>query len=249
MKTWKAIIIDDEPLARQRLKRLLKTYDHIEIIGEAENGEDGLDKITELNPALVFLDIEMPVLNGFEMLARLAKQPRVVFTTAYDQYAIKAFEENSIDYLLKPIEAERLEKTISKLEKFNDEMPGAVLEAMIRQIRQPAQSQTITVKSGDRIILVKHAEISYLQAEEKYVSIVTVSGKKYLSDFTLSSLEEKLPASFVRIHRACIINADQIKEITKGFNGVFNFILHNHESNALSSSRSNGDFIKERFDI
>ncbi|MET0243684.1 MAG: LytTR family transcriptional regulator DNA-binding domain-containing protein [Flavitalea sp.] len=249
MKTWKAIIIDDEPLARQRLKRLLKPYDHIEIIGEAENGEDGLEKINALNPALVFLDIEMPVLNGFEMLARIAKQPRVVFTTAYDQYAIKAFEENSVDYLLKPIEAERLELTISKLEKIREEMPGAILEAMIRQIRQPAQSQTITVKTGDRIILVKHSEISYLQAEEKYVSIMTVTGKKYLTDFSLSSLEEKLPSAFVRIHRACIINADQIKEINKGFNGVFNFILHNHESTAISSSRSNGDFIRERFDI
>ncbi|RYG03696.1 MAG: response regulator [Chitinophagaceae bacterium] len=249
MKTWKTIIIDDEPLARQRLKRLLKPFDHIDIIGEAENGQDGLERISGLNPDLVFLDIEMPVLNGFEMLARLTKQPRVVFTTAYDQYAIKAFEENSVDYLLKPIEGERLEKTISKLEKINDAMPGSVLEAMIRQIRQPSQSQTITVKSGDRIILVKHAEISYLQAEEKYVSIVTVNGKKYLTDLTLSSLEEKLPASFVRIHRACIINSDQIKEITKGFNGVFNFVLHNHENNALSSSRSNNDYIRERFDI
>src|SRR5437870_387714 len=100
-KVWKTLIIDDEQLARQRLKRLLKPYDELDIIGEAVNGADGLEQIQTLQPDLVFLDIEMPVLNGFEMLAKLTKQPKVVFTTAYDQYAIKAFEEDSIDYLLK----------------------------------------------------------------------------------------------------------------------------------------------------
>ena len=115
-KTWKTLIIDDERLARQRLVRILKPYKHIDIIGEAANGRDGLEKIEELKPDLIFLDIEMPVFNGFEMLRQLKHQPKVVFTTAYDQYAIKAFEEDSIDYLLKPVEANRIEKTIEKLQ-------------------------------------------------------------------------------------------------------------------------------------
>ncbi|RZL14999.1 MAG: response regulator, partial [Pedobacter sp.] len=105
---YKTIVIDDEQLARQRIKRLLKEYDEIEIIAEAENGAEGLLLIEQHQPDLIFLDIEMPVLNGFEMLAKLTHQPKVVFTTAYDQYAIKAFEEGSIDYLLKPVELERL---------------------------------------------------------------------------------------------------------------------------------------------
>lgn len=249
MKTWNAIIIDDEPLARQRLKRLLKPHDHIQIIGEADNGETGLSIIAELQPDLIFLDIEMPVLNGFEMLARLPDPPRVVFTTAYDQYAIKAFEENSVDYLLKPIENDRLDKTIARLDSLGEPLQSSVLEKMLLQIRQPALAKTLTIKTGDKIMLIKLAEISYAQAEEKYVSIFTTAGKKFLTDYTLSSLEEKFPANFVRIHRAFIINADQIKEITKGFNGVFNFVLHHFEQNPISSSRSNADFIKERFDI
>src|ERR1700710_3262244 len=115
-KSWKTIIIDDEQLARQRLARLLAPYDTIDIVAEAVNGEDGFKKIESLLPDLIFLDIEMPVFNGFEMLAKLKHQPKVFFNTAYDQYAIKAFEEDSIDYLLKPVETERLEKTIKKLQ-------------------------------------------------------------------------------------------------------------------------------------
>jgi two-component system, LytTR family, response regulator len=116
-KIWKSLIVDDEQLARQRLIRLLKPYDEIDVIGEAVNGQDGLEKIEMLLPDLIFLDIEMPVFNGFEMLRQLKHQPKVIFTTAYDQYAIKAFEEDSIDYLLKPVETERLEKTQKKLQQ------------------------------------------------------------------------------------------------------------------------------------
>jgi two-component system, LytTR family, response regulator len=135
-KTWKTLIIDDEQLARHRLSRLLKPYGEIDIIGEAVNGQDGLEKIEKLLPDLVFLDIEMPVFNGFEMLAKLKHQPKVVFTTAYDQYAIKAFEEGSIDYLLKPIETERLEKTLTRVQQTQHQpLPQLPLEALIKQLQ------------------------------------------------------------------------------------------------------------------
>jgi two-component system LytT family response regulator len=249
-KTWKTLIIDDERLARQRLVRLLKPYEHIDIIGEAVNGQDGLEKIEELKPDLIFLDIEMPVFNGFEMLRQLKHQPKVVFTTAYDQYAIKAFEEDSIDYLLKPVETNRIEKTIEKLQRTQHQPPPYLpLQALIEQLHIKKDIKTLTVKIGDKILLIKLDRIIYIEAEEKYVFLHTADGKKHLTDFTISSLEKKLPEVFVCVHRSIIINSDHIKEIRKGFNGAFVFVMNNHENTCISSSRSNGERLRERFGI
>ncbi|WP_316771398.1 LytR/AlgR family response regulator transcription factor [Pedobacter frigiditerrae] len=246
---WKTIIIDDEQLARQRIKRLLTQYDEIEIIAEAENGAEGLEIIESLKPDLVFLDIEMPVLNGFEMLAKLKHHPKVVFTTAYDQYAIKAFEEGSIDYLLKPIEIERLDKTIKKLKQTNLAPAQVPIEELIRQIQGKKSIKTLTVKLGDKILLIKLDDIVHIQAEDKYVFLHTVDGKKHLTDFTLSTLEEKLPEEFLRIHRSEIINTEYIKEIRKGFNGALIFVLNNPDETRVTSSRSNSEALRLRFGI
>ncbi len=250
MKTWKTLIIDDEELARRRLMRLLEPYSEVEIIGEAVNGQDGLEKTEELQPDLVFLDIEMPVFNGFEMLAQLKHQPKVVFTTAYDQYAIKAFEEDSIDYLLKPVEAARLEKTLKKLQQSHHEPQSYLpLETLMKQLQIKKDIKTLTVKIGDKILLIKLDNIIFIEAEEKYVFLHTSDGKKHLTDFTISSLEEKLPEQFVRIHRGTIINSDHIKEIRKGFNGAFVFVMNNTENSRLTSSRSNAEVLRDRFGI
>ena len=246
---YKTIVIDDEQLARQRIKRLLKEYDEIEIIAEAENGAEGLLLIEQHQPDLVFLDIEMPVLNGFEMLAKLTHQPKVVFTTAYDQYAIKAFEEGSIDYLLKPVELERLDKTIKKLKQTKLVPAQIPLEELIRQINGKKAIKTLTVKIGDKILLIKLSDIVHIQAEDKYVFLHTVDGKKHLTDFTLSTLEEKLPEEFLRIHRSDIINTDFIKEIRKGFNGALIFVLNNQAETRVTSSRSNSEALRIKFDI
>jgi len=249
-KIWKSLIIDDEQLARQRLMRLLKPYDEIDIIGEAANGQDGLEKIEMLLPDLIFLDIEMPLFNGFEMLRQLKHQPKVIFTTAYDQYAIKAFEEDSIDYLLKPVETERLEKTLKKLQKMQHQpMPNLTLDALIKQMQLKKEIKTLTVKIGDKILLIKLDSIIYIEAEEKYVFLHTADGKKHLTDFTINSLEEKLPENFTRIHRSYIINTDHIKEIRKSFNGAFVFVMNNTENTRLTSSRSNGEMLRQRFGI
>lgn len=246
---WKTIVIDDEQLARQRLKRLLKAYDEIEVVAEAEDGERGLESINAHKPDLIFLDIEMPILNGFEMLAKLTHQPKIVFTTAYDQYAIKAFEEGSIDYLLKPIEAERLDKTIKKLKQTNLSAVPVQIEELIRRMQQKRPIRTLTVKLGDKILLIKLTDIVYVQAEDKYVFLHTADGRKHLTDFTLSALEEKLPEEFIRIHRSEIINTEYIKEIRKGFNGALVFVLNNAEETRVTSSRSNSEALRERFDI
>src|SRR5215467_3984251 len=167
-KTWKTLIVDDEQLARQRLVHLLRPFEQIEIIGEAINGQNGLEKVEELKPDLIFLDVQMPVFNGFEMLSHLKHQPKVVFTTAYDQYAVKAFEEDSIDYLLKPVETGRLEKTIIKLQRTQNKPPADLpLRELIDQLHLKKNIKTLTVKIADKILLIKLDRIMYIRAEEK----------------------------------------------------------------------------------
>lgn len=248
-KTWNVLLIDDEPLARQRLRRLLKEHDHINIIGEAGNGAEGLKQIEELNPDLIFLDIEMPVYNGFDMLSRLNDPPKVIFTTAYDQYAVKAFEEESVDYLLKPIEAERLAKAVLRLQQRQDAAYVIPVELLMKQLNKKKEIKSLTVKIGDRIILVKLQELAFIQAEDKYVFLNTTDGKRHLTDFTLTTLQDKLPEEFVRISRSTIIHSELIREIRKSFNGTLVFMMNDSEGSKLNSSRSYGPALKERFDI
>jgi two-component system LytT family response regulator len=248
-KMWKALVIDDEPLARQRLKRLLKLHDNILVIGEAGNGAEGLQQVQDLNPDLIFLDIEMPVYNGFEMLSRLKDPPKVIFTTAYDQYAVKAFEEESIDYLLKPIEQARLAKALMKLQSRQEPAYTIPLELLMKQLNRKKEIKSLTVKIGDRIILVKLNELTFIDAEDKYVFLNTTDGKRHLTDFTLSALQEKLPEEFVRISRSIIIHAELIKEIRKSFNGTFFFLMCDAQGSKLNSSRSYAAALRERFDL
>ncbi|MBC7653862.1 MAG: response regulator transcription factor [Oligoflexus sp.] len=248
MNKISCIIIDDEELARQRLIRLLKPYDFIDIIAEASNGKEGLKLVEEHRPDMIFLDIEMPVMNGFEMLSKIKKQPKVIFTTAYDQYAIKAFEENSLDYLLKPIEKERLEKSMEKLQETHKPM-ALPLQQLLDQLKPKKEIKTLTVKIGDKILLIALDKIIAIEAEDKYVFLHTEDGSKHLTDFTLSNLEEKLPENFCRIHRSFIINTNHIKEIRKSFNGALVFVMDNKEGQKFTSSRSNSEALRERFDI
>lgn len=251
MKIIQTIIIDDEPLARQRIRRLLQDYDFIEIIAEGAHGKEGLELINELNPDLVFLDIEMPVMNGFEMLAQLSQQPKIIFTTAYDQYALKAFEENSIDYLLKPIEKERLAKAMLKLQTTGPEENNDLqsFRDLIEQLKPQKQISTLTVKIGDKILLVRLADIFHIKAEEKYVFLHTADGQAHLTDFTIASLEDRLPEHFVRVHRSSIINAQRIKEIRKSFNGAFVFVMDDAQNSRITSSRGYGEDLRKRFEI
>lgn len=248
MNKFTCIIIDDEELARQRLIRLITPYDVFEVIAQASNGQEGLKLVEEHQPDVIFLDVEMPVMNGFEMLSKLKKQPKVIFTTAYDQYAIKAFEENSLDYLLKPVEKDRLDKCVAKLQAMHKpmEMP---LQQLLEQLKPKKEIKTLTVKIGDKILLIALNAIVAIEAEEKYVFLHTEDGSKHLTDFTLSNLEERLPENFCRIHRSTIINTEKIKEIRKSFNGALVFVMNNKEQSKFTSSRSNSEVLRERFDI
>src|SRR6476659_937172 len=143
INNFSCIIIDDEELARQRLIRLLTPYPFINVIAQATNGLEGLKLVEQHQPDLIFLDVEMPVMNGFEMLSKVKKQPKVIFTTAYDQYAIKAFEENSLDYLLKPIEKERLEKSMEKLQEMHKPM-ALPLQDLLEKLKPKKEIKTLT---------------------------------------------------------------------------------------------------------
>ncbi len=250
---FKAIVIDDEPAARRLMKNLLLEHaDAVEVIGEAGNGREAIEKIELLKPDLIFLDIQMPDLTGFEVIEKLQHKPNIIFTTAYEQYAIKAFETFSIDYLLKPIKEERLNHSIQKLKQFGKtDSPINLngLQQIIAQLKTPQKATALPIKTGDRIILIRFENISYLEAQDKYVFVFTVDGQKHLTDQTLSALEEKLPSHFFRIQKSYIINKEKIKEMHKHFNGRFLFVMDDKSSNRLTSGRTYSDPIKEEFGL
>lgn len=235
---YSCLIVEDEALARARLKKLLQNFkEDIEIIGEASDGEEGLKAIEELKPDLVFLDIQMPVLNGFEMLKKLQNQPKIIFTTAFDQYAIKAFEENSVDYLLKPIEEKRLAKSIEKLRKLEPSSKNQDLQSLLQHLMEPA-IETVTISLGDRLFLLPTKDIVFIKAEDKYLSISDNDGKTHLLTGSLTDYEKKLGSSFIRIHRSVLINRKYIKEIRKGSKASLAFIMRDGGNTEFKASQS-----------
>ena len=254
MKKISAIIIDDEILAVKRLTRLLINHqDLIEVIGEAYDGGSGLELVDRLKPDIVFLDVEMPVLNGFEMLAKLKHKAKIIFTTAFENYAIKAFEENSVDYLLKPIEAERLSKSIYKLKNLDSIITGPIqpeqIINLLKILDARKEVKSVPVKIGNKIILVKYENIIFFEAKEKFVYITTDDNKEYLTDFTITSLEEKLGPVFIRLHRAFIINSNKIKELYRGFNSSYIIVMADAKNTRISTGRTYIDRVKNLFDF
>lgn len=236
---YRVVIVEDESLARQRLRKLLSVHnDRLEIIGEAKDGDKGKALIESMRPDVVFLDIQMPVMDGFEMLKRLTYPVRVIFTTAFDQYAIQAFEENSVDYLLKPIREERLARSIEKLASMNRTAGTEDLERLFRKWSHTSRPETLTVKLGNKMILLPVEEIAWLCAEDKYVVVHCRSGEQHLINLTLTELEQRLPGSFVRIHRSYIIHTEAVREIRRGSNGKLDFVMNDPEETVITSSQN-----------
>jgi len=212
----KAIIIDDERLARNELKKLLLTHAEIEVVDEAANADEGIEKIELLHPDLIFLDIQMPGKNGFDLLMELEKPPRVIFTTAYDEYAIKAFEVNALDYLLKPIEPRRLGEALQKLqaEMLKDN------PALAYSNRGPlTELDQVFVKDGERCWFVKLGEIRLFESVGNYAKVYFGTNKPLILK-SLNALEERLDdRMFFRANRKHIINLRWIEKIEPYFNG------------------------------
>lgn len=243
----KAIIVDDEPAARRLLHYLCNYNKNIEVIGEAANGTVAIELINKLEPDVVFLDIQLPDITGLEVLQKLSFRPNIIFTTAYEQFALQAFETFAVDYLLKPIKEERFEAALHKLEAFGklkQETDFIALQKLLAELKPKPEPKALPVKTGDKIIFLDFDIIGFFQANDKYVNIFTTDGKKYLIDLTLNQLEAKLPGTFIRIQKSYIINKTLIKEVHKHFNSRFVIILNDKNCSRITSGLTFYDSIK-----
>ena len=208
----KVVIIDDEPLARLIITEYLQDVKGLEVVAECNDGFEGMKAIAQHQPALIFLDIQMPKINGFEMLELLPSPPAVIFTTAFDEYAIRAFEANAIDYLLKPFSKERFEQA---LEKWNSKTLGKdnLQQFLENTIKQPEEKNRIVVKKGSDIRIIPVDDVYFIEAYDDYVKIF-VKDSYYLKKKTMNYYEQVLdPSVFVRVHRSFIINLNQLTKI------------------------------------
>lgn len=209
----RAILIDDEPLSREIIKSYLKKFPTVDVVAECNDGFEGVKSIQEHQPDLIFLDIQMPKINGFEMLELVNPVPHVIFITAFDEYALKAFEANAIDYLLKPVSEDRFEKALKKfLGKFPQ--PEAPLQEFLETVSQSnSLTNRIVVKTGNKVKIIPVHEIHYLEADDDFVKIVTHEGS-FLKNKTMAYYEKALdPQQFVRVHRSYILQLSQITKI------------------------------------
>lgn len=237
----KVFVVDDEPLARMRVKQLLMDYPgEVELIGEADTGKTALEQIDLLKPQAIFLDIQLPDFSGFEVLKQLSYKPLVVFTTAYQEYAIEAFETLSVDYLVKPLMPDRFKIAIEKLKMFSNSTSFPDIKALQTLLDSKSRKKisSLPVKKKDRIILVDLEDIAYLKAEDKYVLVVLQNGKTHLVNKTISQLEEELPEAFFRAHRSYIVNKEFVFEIEKHFKGNLILKLKDVEQSAILTGAS-----------
>ncbi len=214
---YKALIIDDERLARNELKKLLAEFSEIEVIGEAANADEGIEKIDSLVPDLIFLDIQMPGKTGFDMLQELDRAPHVIFTTAYDEFALKAFEVNALDYLMKPVEPKRLKDALQKLQQAEEKEAAASLASSFRGML--SENDQVFVKDGERCWFVKLGEVRLFESVGNYAKVFFGNNKPLILK-SLNALEERLDEKiFFRANRKHIINLHMIEKVEPFFNG------------------------------
>ncbi len=248
----RVFLVDDEPLALKRLSRLLADTGKIEITGQTTEPLEALKIIPNLKLDALFLDIQMPELTGFELLQNLKKYPPVIFTTAFDEYALKAFEVFSIDYLLKPVESGRLEKAIEKLEKFSSEKPNENIEKLLADftLNFPSEKQKplerIASRIGGKAQILTTGEITHFFAQDKLTFAKNVEGKKFPLDDSLNNLEEKLDKQkFLRVHRGSIVNLDFIEEVHGWFSGKVLIRLKDASQTELVVARDRVKILKD----
>lgn len=209
----KVIIIDDEPLSRDITRSYLLSYPDFEVVEECNDGFEGVKAIMHHQPDLIFLDIQMPKINGFEMLELIEQPPAVIFVTAFDEYAIKAFEANAIDYLLKPFSEDRFKKAIEKFLEKKHASTGQTDQLLESASLSPAQRDRIVVKTGNRVKIIPVHDIRYLEADDDYVRIITRDGA-FLKNKTMAFFEKSLDSRlFVRVHRSYIVHVNEITRI------------------------------------
>lgn len=238
----RAVIVEDSRLARNELRELLKSHKEIEILGEAENVDEAFELIGNTHPDLLFLDINMPEKDGFELLEMLDEVPMTIFTTAFDEYAIKSFEYNALDYLLKPINQNRFDKALDKVKSKLEEVPESVSDG-----KRLTETSQIFIKDGDKCWLVRVGEISHFEIVGNY-SRVFFQDQRPMLYKSLNQIEEKLPeASFFRVNRQQIVNTNFIANVVPWFNGKLKLTMKN--GNEIEVSRRQSYLFKDRMSL
>ena len=226
-----ALIVDDEPLARDRIRELLKEHPEIEVIGEARNGREAIDSIAALGPELVFLDVQMPDLDGFDVLQNLQveKMPLIIFVTAYDQHALRAFDVHAVDYLTKPFDRKRFAEAVEHAKVFMKgakEPDTARILSLLQELRTGARYlERFAVKNGETLFFVRAEDVDAIEAQGNYVRLSVAKSSHLLRD-TLNNIESQInPRRFVRIHRRTIVNIDRVKEVQTWARGEYRVVL------------------------
>ena len=240
----RTIIVEDEELARNLMKSFLKENENIEIIAECENGFEGVKLINEMKPDLVFLDIQMPKITGFELLELLEHKPHIIFATAYDQYALKAFEFNAADYLLKPYSKDRLNEAVEKVvERFNKEGTESDVAEKVSSFPREEYLERVVVKDRHKIHIIPVDQIRYIESMDDYVMIYTHDGR-HMKQKTMKYFESGLePKEFIRIHRSYIVKVEEINEIQQYEKESYIVILH--DKTKLKVSKTGYKNLKE----
>lgn len=237
MDKIKTIIVDDEPLARQIIREFLETHPDVQIMAECSDAHEALEAIEKYNPDLIFLDIQMPEINGFELLDMLEEIPSIIFSTAYDQYALKAFEVNAVDYLLKPYEQSRFDIALERVKKdiLQDRTESEKIKHLLMNLHSEKKHlKRMLVKDAGKIFILNTAEIQWVEAVEDYVNLFTPNSS-FLVLQSLTNLENKLdPAKFIRVHRSYIINLEAVKELEPWSNGRLKCYLKDGKEIILS---------------
>lgn len=239
--TIRALIVDDEPLARTIVRKMLERHNEVEILAECENGIEAIEQIESKKPDLVFLDVQMPEVDGFAVIRAVEPGclPHIIFVTAYDRYALKAFEVHALDYLLKPFDEDRFEAALDRARiqigsERNEDLGRRLLALVAERESRPEYLDRVIIKAGGRVIFLKTEEVDWIEAQGNYVALHT--GKdKHLFRSSLNSLELQLdPKRFRRIHRSTIVNVDSIRELQSGFRGDYRVVLRNGAELKLS---------------
>lgn len=233
------VVVDDEKLARDRVKGFLSKISDVELVGEAEDGTAAIEIIEKESPDLVLLDVQMPGGDGFSVLRGLKDPPHIIFATAYDEYAIKAFEVEAIDYLLKPFSQARLAEAIERVRQRIDDGAAKADAAALARIAEPSKSyaKQIPVHTARKILVLPVEEILWFAVESRLV-YAHVDGRAYMTNFTLRELEERLdPEIFFRAHKSRLVNLQQVKEIARWFGGRYRLVMKDEQSSQVELSR------------
>jgi two-component system LytT family response regulator len=247
----KILVVDDEPLARERTRRMLDDLAGVTMVGEAASAAEARRLIDETGPDLLLLDIQMPGEDGFALLESLDERPAVVFVTAFDHYAVRAFEENAVDYLLKPFRRERLEQALDRARRdlARPEDLAQRLEGLLATLHRGAHDESLdrlTVRLGQKQLILDTADVRWFGAEDKLVFAATATARHYVN-FTLDQLERRLNARrFVRIHRGVIVNLDWAAALRPGFAGTYRLQLKDEAKTELPVSRARARALRER---